>query len=93
MVNGEKSLYRDYEMLLIKNDEISRENRDIKYINGLLAKQIKTLEKKNNKIELENKELELKNKELEYEIARLTELLNMDGTNHEIPTSQTPINK
>ncbi len=65
MVNVEKSLYKDYEMILIKNDELSQENRDIKYINGLLDKQIKTLEKKDNEIELENKQLELSNKQLE----------------------------
>ena len=29
----------------------------------------------------------------EYEIARLKALLNIDGTNHGIPTSMTPINK
>lgn len=86
MINGSNSLYKDYEMILIKNDELSQENRDIKYINRLLDKQIKTLEKRNNKIELENKQLE-------YEVARLKALLNMDGSNHGIPTSQTPINK
>lgn len=32
-------------------------------------------------------------KEKEYEIARLKALLNIDGTNHGIPTSMTPIHK
>ena len=31
MVNGTKSLYKDYEKLLIKNDELSEENRNLKY--------------------------------------------------------------
>ncbi len=73
-------------MILIKDDELSQENRDIKYINRLLDNQIKTLKKKNEKIELESQQLE-------YEIARLKALLNMDGTNCGILTSQTPINK
>lgn len=93
MVNGVKSLYKDYEMILIKNDELSQENRDIKYTNTLLNKQIQTLEKQNAQMELENQQLVDSNKQLEYEIARLKFLLNIDGTNHGIPTSQTPINK
>ena len=28
---GEKSFYRDYENLLIKNDKLSKENRKLKY--------------------------------------------------------------
>ncbi len=68
MVNGVKSLYKDYELLLVKNDKLSQENRDIKYINCLLDGQIKTLEKKNEQIELENKRMALENKQLEYEI-------------------------
>lgn len=92
-MNGINSFYRDYENLLIKNDKLSEENRNIKYINNLLDKQIKTLEKKNNQMELENQQLADANKQLVYEIARLKSLLNMDGTNHGIPTSQTPIHK
>lgn len=93
MVNGFNSLYKDYEELLIKNDEISKENRDLKYINTLLDGQNKTLQKneQNAKTELLEKENLLQEKE--YEIARLKALLNIDGTNHGIPTSQTPIHK
>ena len=36
---GEKSFYRDYENLLIKNDELSKENRNLKYTKLLLEKQ------------------------------------------------------
>ena len=43
-------------------------------------------------MESKNKKEELI-KQKDYEIARLKALLNMDGTNHGIPTSQTPINK
>ena len=38
---GEKSFYRDYENLLIKNDELSKENRNLKYTQLLLEKQSK----------------------------------------------------
>ena len=93
MVNGVKSLYRDYEILLIKNDKLSEENRKLRYSQTLLENQNKTLRlsEKKAKDELSQKEEEIKQKD--YEIARLKALLNMDGTNHGIPTSMTPINK
>ncbi len=93
MVNGEKSLYKDYEILLIKNDKLSKEVRDLKYINNLLDNQIKTLAKNEQKAKKDRQALEDQIKEKDYEIARLKALLNMDGTNHGIPTAQTPINK
>lgn len=97
MVNGEKSLYKDYEILLIKNDKLSEENRKLKYSQALLESQLATLRKSEQeaKDELKERETLLNNliKEKDYEIARLKALLNMDGTNHGIPTSQTPINK
>lgn len=93
MVNGFNNLYKDYEKLLIKNDKISKENRDLKYMNTLLKAQVETFQKKekNAERELEDKKQLLQEKD--YEIARLKALLNMDGTNHGIPTSQTPIHK
>ena len=93
MVNGVKSLYKDYEILLIKNDKLSEENRKLKYTERLLEKQNKTLRKQEEKARKEIEEKENIIKEKEYEIARLKALLNMDGTNHGIPTSQTPIHK
>lgn len=93
MVNGVKSLYKDYEILLIKNDKLSKEVRSLRYMNNLLDKQNKTLENNNEKIKTKILEKQALIKELEYENARLKALLNMDGTNHGIPTSQTPINK
>ena len=93
MVTVQNSFYKDYEGLLIKNDELSAKNRKLQYTEKLLKSQIKTLEKENQRLS----ELKLKQenilKEKEYEIARLTALLNMDGTNHGIPTSMTPIHK
>ena len=97
MTKGLNSLYKDYENLLIKNDKLSEENRKLKYSQVLLESQNKTLRENEQKAkeQLKEKELELEKvlKEKDYEIARLRALLNMDGTNHGIPTSQTPINK
>ena len=97
MVNGTKSLYKDYEKLLIKNDELSEENRNLKYSQLLLESQNKTLRANEEKAKKELQELQIEHeniiKEKDYEIARLKALLNMDGTNHGIPTSQTPIHK
>ena len=90
---GEKSFYRDYENLLIKNDELSKENRKLKYTQNLLEKQIQTLVTKEAEAKKEIEEKQNLLKEKDFEIARLKALLNMDGTNHGIPTSQTPINK
>lgn len=87
------SLYKDYEALLIKSDKLSKENSNLRYYQKLLESQVKAL--KENKIknqqELKNKDKIIKEKD--YEIARLKALLNIDGTNSGIPTSQTPINK
>ena len=90
---GEKSFYRDYENLLIKNDELSKENKKLKYNQNLLENQIQTLLKKDAEARKEIEEHQNLLKEKDFEIARLKALLNMDGTNHGIPTSQTPINK
>lgn len=92
-MHGLNSFYKDYEDLLIKNDELSEENRKLKYIQRLLQNQIKTLENNEQKLLNQQKEKEDLLNEKDYEIARLRALLNMDGTNHGIPTSQTPINK
>lgn len=97
MINGIKSIYKDYEKLLLKNDKLSAENRNLKYHKMLLEKKTSNLIRIKEK--LKNELEELKNQkdkliqEKENEIARLKALLNMDGTNHGIPTSQTPINK
>jgi hypothetical protein len=97
MITVKNSFYKDYEYLLIKNDKLSQEIRDLKYNENLLLKQIKTLENQEQqaqeKVERLQKENEELLKEKDYEIARLKALLNMDGTNHGIPTSMTPIHK
>ena len=97
MRDVQKSLYKDYEQLLIKNDKLSNSNRELRYTNALLQNQIERLEKNKKKAEEEFERLQLENeklmKEKDREIARLQALLNIDGTNHGISTSQTPINK
>ena len=81
----EKVFYKDYEELFIKNTKLSKENKDLKYL--------KRVEESNKKIKEKIKEQQKKIETMEYEIARLKALLNIGGTNHGIPTSQTPINK
>lgn len=97
MITVQNSFYKDYENLLIKNDKLSQEIRDLRYNENLLLKQIQTLENQEKQAQKKVEELQRENEELlkekDYEIARLKALLNMDGTNHGIPTSMTPINK
>ena len=97
MITVKNNFYKDYENLLIKNDKLSEENRNLKYTQLLLEKQNNNLKKIEEQLKNKVKELEEEQekllKEKDYEIAKLKALLNMDGTNHGIPTSQTPINK
>ena len=50
MVNVQKNLYRDYEELLIKNDKLSEENRNLRYTQALLESQNKTLRESEIKV-------------------------------------------
>ena len=96
---------KDYQKLLDKYDKKSEEYKQLKYEYQLLQSRYNTkakqLEVKINDIENSVKDkytkiLNKKDKEIEEkdkEIARLKALLNIDGTNAGIPTSQTPINK
>jgi len=77
----------------MKNTKLAKENRNLRYLKNLEETKNKRLQKKNEKIEQKIKEQEIKIEQQQYEIERLKALLNMDGTNHGIPTSQTPINK
>lgn len=93
MITVKNSFYRDYENLLIKNDELSEEIRKLRYSKKLAESQIKTFLDNEQKAKEEKIKYEETIKEKDYEIDRLKALLNMDGTNHGIPTSMTPINK
>ena len=87
------SLYKDYEELLIKNEKLSKEISSLRYYRKLDDAKIKKLKK--NKIENQKtiakqaEEIEMK----DNEISRLKALLNINGTNSGIPTSQTPISQ
>lgn len=93
MITVKNNFYKDYENLLIKNDQLSEENRKLRYLQNLLESQNNTLKEHEEKIKSELEEKDKLIKEMEFENARLKALLNMDGKNHGIPTSQTPINK
>ena len=87
------SLYKDYEVLLIKNEELSKEISSLRYYRKLDEAKIKKLKK--NKID-NQKTIAKQAEEIERkdnEIARLKALLNINGTNSGIPTSQTPISQ
>ncbi len=99
--NYQKSLLREIHSLEIRYDVLKEKNRELKYQYQLLEKRnetlkynfehakkiaIKEINKENEKLQ---KQLDEKNKE----IARLTALLNNDGTNCGLPTSKTPLNK
>ena len=103
--NYQKVFERDYQKLLNKYDRKSEEYKQLKYEYQLLQSKYNTKENQLNIVfqqALDNAAkkyqplLEQKDKKIEEqdkEIARLKALLNIDGTNSGIPTSQTPINK
>ena len=64
MRDVQKSLYKDYEEVLIKNDKLSEENRNLKYTNDLLLKQISTLENNEQKATEKLKKLQEENEQL-----------------------------
>lgn len=105
VTNYQNFFEKDYQKLLKKYDLKSEEYKQLKYEYQLLDKKLKT---KNKQLEIAMNNFELnakmkyqplldeKDKQIEEkdkEIARLKALLNLDGTNAGIPTSQTPISK
>lgn len=96
---------KDYQKLLDKYDKKSEEYKQLKYEYQLLQSKYNTKAKQlniaiqqadNNAAKKYLPLLNEKDKQIEEkdkEIARLKALLNIDGTNAGIPTSQTPINK
>lgn len=105
MANYEKLYEKDYQKLLNKYDKKSDEYKQLKYEYQLLQLKYSTKERQLN-IAIQQADdnaarkyqplLDQKDKKIEEqdrEIARLRALLNIDGTNAGIPTSQTPINK
>ena len=91
--NYTNNLYKDYESLQKKYDEIYK-NYKIMELRALVAEdEQRRLENRNNKMENELKEKEQIINDLRKELERLKAIQNNDGTNSGIPTSMTPINK
>ena len=87
---------KDYQKLLDKYDKKSEEYKQSKYNTKEKQLNIAIQQADNNAAKKYLPLLNEKDKQLEdkdKEIARLKALLNIDGTNAGIPTSQTPINK
>lgn len=87
--NYRRSLYKEYELVLTENETLHAEIK-------LLQKQAQLLEKEiayRRKLEAQLQELKAGQEHLIRENLRLQALLNMDGTNSGIPTSQTPIRR
>lgn len=96
--NYELGLYNEHQKLLEKYSDKSEQYKQLKYEYQLLQSKYNTKEKQ-LEIAINNFEINAKAKyqplldEKDREISRLKALLNTDGTNAGISTSQTPINK
>ena len=96
--NYERFFEKDYQKLLEKYDIKSEQYKQLKYQYQLLQAKYNTKEKQLH-IAVQNFEDNAMRKqqplldEKDKEIARLKALLNIDGTNTGILTSQTPIHK
>ena len=77
-----RNIHRDFDKL-----DLEEENARLKHENEDLRKQVEVLEKNSSP------DAEAKIKALSDEVARLTAILNNDGTNSGTPTSKTPLNK
>ncbi|WZL79037.1 IS66 family transposase [Eubacteriales bacterium mix99] len=91
--NYEKVFYRDYEQLYQRNEKLAAELRALKYNYNLLTNRYKTLEKQKKDLDEQNSLKDVVIIDLTKEADRLKALLNIDGTNSGLPTSQTPISK
>lgn len=87
--NYQRGLYKDYQRLLLENEKNLQVTRKLKMTESLLEKECALREK----LEQELHEERLANEALKKEVRRLQGLINLDGTNSGIPTSQTPIHK
>lgn len=105
MSNYQNLFEKDYQKLLKKYDQKNEKYKLLKYEYQLATNKLKTRDKQ-LEVAMNNFEINAKAKyqpmldekdkiieEKDKEIARLKALLNIDGTNAGIPTSQTPINK
>lgn len=93
MLSSNYSLYKDYEKVLIENEAMAKELREVKYNNRLIKNQLANAEKRIQELEKLLLAKDGKLSEKDFEIQRLNARLNTDGTNSNLPTSQTPICK
>lgn len=99
--NYQKMFEKDYQKLQNKYDKKSEEYKILKYEYQLLQSKYNILQrnietevqKASSNLEKENINLKSELEKAQQEIDRLKSLLNTDGTNSSLPTSQTPINK
>ena len=83
-----------YEEEQLKVYTLTDKNIDLEEKNRALQWQIECIQKaRSNQSITAKEEADAKIKALSEEVARLTALLNRDGTNTGIPTSKTPLNK
>ena len=87
--NYARGLYKEYELLLTKNEALEAEQKVLLSERNMLEKRIKKQEKLLIEIAEQNNEIEA----LKKEILRLNGLLGTDGKNSGLPTSKTPIGK
>lgn len=84
-----KSLYNDYETLLLKYEKITEENKILKKEHALLEQERRLRQRLEKELSGKKQEIET----LKKEILRLNGFLNTDGNNSGLPTSRTPIRK
>ena len=84
-----RGLYRDYEHLLTEHEKLKAEMKVLAMKAALFEKERERREKLERGLEEKNREIEV----LKKEVLRLNGILNLDGTNSGIPTSQTPLRK
>ena len=91
--NYQKGLYKDYERLVIAHTKLDKEYDLLKYKYHLQEQKIARLKKKEEELTAKSEDLLSQVEALKKEVARLTALMNADGNNSSLPTSQTPLHK
>lgn len=91
--NYEKAFYKDYEQLYQRNEKLAAKHRSLQYSYNLIMGKYATSEKQRQELSELNSAKDVLIIGLTKEVERLKGLLNIDGTNSGLPTSNTPINK
>ena len=91
--NYSRGLYKEYELVLSQKEKLEADYRALQMEYRLMKAEVLRLEKEKARLQEEMAEKATEKEELLRENQRLKSLLNLDGTNSGIPTSQTPISK